>query len=404
MRDTDLFQLALGLVPPWLVKEAKFDVEKKRLDLEIDFTRGGLFPCSGCGKPDCPTHDTVTKTWRHLDFFQHQAFLTARVARSKCDGCGVRLVNVPWARPGSGFTLLFEALAMTLVTAMPVAAAARIIKVHDTLLWRIVIHYVEKALAAADLSKVTRIAVDETAAKRGHNYISLFVDVDQRRVLFVADGKDASTVKAFADDLASHGGNAANIAEVCIDMSAAFIKGVGDHLPKAEITFDKFHAVMLVNDAVDKVRRAEVKDRPELKKSRYLWLKNEPSLSAESRVTLQALTRLHLRTGRAYQLKLAFQQIYQQPTRDWGKLFLHRWYDWAIRSRLEPMKDAARTVKKHAEGILRWFDSHIANGLIEGINSLVQAAKAKARGYRTPRTLKAITYLIAGKLDLRLPT
>ncbi len=119
---------------------------------------------------------------------------------------------------------------------------------------------------------------------------------------------------------------------------------------------------------------------------------------------MQALTRLHLKTARAYQLRLAFQVIYSQPSRPWGELFLDRWYQWAIRSRLDPIKDAARTVLKHRDGILSWFDSHIANGLIEGINSLVQAAKAKARGYRSTRTLKAITCLIAGKLDLRLPT
>ena len=187
-------------------------------------------------------------------------------------------------------------------------------------------------------------------------------------------------------------------------MSAAFIKGVTDNLTEAEITFDKFHAVKLINDAVDKVRRAESKGRPELKRSRYLWLRNEPSLSAESREQLTSLTRLHLKTARAYRIRLAFQEIYQQPSSDWGALFLDRWYSWAIRSRLEPIKDAARTVMRHRDGILAWFDSRIANGLIEGINSLIQAAKAKARGYRSTRTLKAITYLIAGKLDLKLPT
>lgn len=404
MRDTDLFQLALGLVPPWLVKAANFDAEKKRLDIEIDFTRGGLFACSGCGKPDCPTHDTVMKTWRHLDFFQHQAYLTARVARTKCDDCGVRLVIVPWARPGSGFTLLFEALVMAMISAMPVNAAARLVKEHDTRLWRIIIHYVEQALARADFSSVTRVAVDETAAKRGHNYISLFVDIDQRRVLHVADGKDAKTVAAFAADLEAHGGRKENIAEVCIDMSAAFIKGVGDHLPEAQITFDKFHAVKLVNDAVDEVRRTEAKERPELKRSRYLWLKNQRNLSAGQRASLGSLTRLNLKTARAYQLRLAFQDMYAEPSRWWAEGFLDRWLSWAMRCRLEPMKDAARTVKKHKDGILRWFNSKIANGLIEGINSLVQAAKAKARGYRSIRNLKAMVYILAGKLDLRLPT
>jgi transposase len=271
-------------------------------------------------------------------------------------------------------------------------------------MWRVLHHWVEQARERADYADVKRVAIDETAAKRGHDYVSLFVDIDQRRVLFVTEGRGADTVEAFADDLEAHNGDASRVKQVCIDMSAAFIKGVTDNLTEAEITFDKFHAVKLINDAVDKVRRAESKGRPELKRSRYLWLRNEPSLSAESREQLTSLTRLHLKTARAYRIRLAFQEIYQQPSSDWGALFLDRWYSWAIRSRLDPIKEAARTVMRHRDGILAWFDSRIANGLIEGINSLVQAAKAKARGYRSTRTLKAITYLIAGKLDLRLPT
>ena len=404
MRDTDLFQLALGLVPPWMVKACAFDADKKRLDIEIDFARGGKFPCPQCDRADCPVHDTSMQQWRHLDFFQHQAFLHSRTPRITCPDCGVRQIAVPWARAGSGFTLLFEALAMTLMTAMPVAAAARLMGEHDTRMWRVLHYWVETARERADYSEVRRVAIDETAAKRGHDYVSLFVDIDERRVLFVTEGRGADTVGRFADDLEAHNGDASHIKEVCIDMSAAFIKGVTENLTEAQITFDKFHAVKLVNDAVDKVRRDEAKSRPELKRSRYLWLENEPKLSAQGRADLQALSRLHLKTGRAYQIRLAFQEIYRQPTYEWGAMFLDRWYGWAIRSRLELIKDVARTVMKHRDGILRWFDSHIANGLIEGINSLVQAAKAKARGYRSVRTLKNITYLIAGKLDIRLPT
>ena len=404
MRDTDLFQLALGLVPPWMVKACNFDAARKRLDIEIDFARGGRFPCPDCDHANCPTHDTTSKTWRHLDFFQHQAFLTARVPRIDCPDCGVRLVNVPWARPGSGFTLLFEALAMTLVTAMPVLAAAQLMGCHDTRLWRTILHYVEQARARADHRNVTRICVDETAARRGHDYISLFVDIDARRVLYVADGKDANTVAAFADDLTAHGGNPGHIEEVCIDMSQAFIKGVAEHLPEAEVTFDKFHAVKLVNDAVDQVRRDEAKTRPELKKTRYSWLKNPGNLSAEQARTLDSLTQTNLKTARAYRLRLAFQEMYAEPARWWAEHVFDRWCAWARRSRLEPMTKVALTMQRHRDGILRWFNSRVANGLIEGINSLVQAAKAKARGYRSLRNLKAVTYLIAGKLDLKLPT
>ena len=404
MRDNDLFQLALGITSPWFVATSAFDAAEKRLDIAVDFKAGSHFACPDCNAEGCPVHDTAEKTWRHLDFFQHQAFLTARVPRVTCTKCGVKQVGVPWARKGSGFSLLFEALAMALVTHMPIAAAARLVGEHDTRLWRVVFHYVREAVARMDLAQLRRICIDETAARRGHDYISIFVDIDTRKVVFVTDGRDAGTVAAFADHVDAHNSDASRIKEVCIDMSGAFIKGVTENLTEAEITFDKFHVMKMLGDAVDKTRRAEAKARPELKGSRYVWLKNEANLSAAGRDTLATLSRLHLKTARAYQLRCAFQEVYAQPSRGWAEVMLDNWDSWAIRSRIEPIKTVAKTIRRHRDGILAWFDSHIANGLIEGINSLVQAAKAKARGYRNRETLKAMTYLIAGKLDLKLPT
>ena len=295
---------------------------------------------------------------------------------------------------------------MTLATHMRVAAAARRMGhgEHDTRLWRIVFYYVQEAVARMDLSELRRVCIDETAARRGHDYISLFVDIDQRRVAFVTDGRDAKTIQRFADHVDAHNSDASRIHQGCIDMSAPFIKGVTENLTEAEITFDKFHVMKMLGDAVDRTRRAEAKTRPELKGSRYVWLKNESNLSSSGRDQLASLSKLHLRTARAYQLRLAFQEIYAQPSRGWAELMMDRWHSWAIRSRIEPIKAVAKTLGRHRHGILAWFDSRIANGLIEGINSLVQAAKAKARGYRNRQTLKAMTYLIAGKLDLKLPT
>lgn len=404
MRDNDLFQLALGITSPWFVASSAFDAAKKRLDIGVDFKAGSRFACPDCNADGCPVHDTTEKTWRHLDFFQHQAFLTARVPRISCTKCGVKQVNVPWARKGSGFTLLFEALAMTLITHMPVAAAARLVGEHDTRLWRIVFHYVRAAVARMDLADLRRVCIDETAAKRGHDYISIVVDIDRRRVAFVTDGRSADTVRQFADHVDQHNSDASRIRQVCIDMSGPFIKGVTENLTEATITFDKFHVMQLIGRAVDDTRRTECKVRPELKGSRYVWLKNEQNLTASGRETLASLSKLHLKTARAYQLRCAFQEVYAQPTRGWAELMLDRWDSWAMRSRIEPIKAVARTIRRHRDGSLAWFDSRIANGLIEGINSLVQAAKAKARGYRNRETLKTMTYLIAGKLDLKLPT
>ena len=387
MRDLETFQAALALKDPWFVAGSRFNAATRRLDLDISFTKRARFACPSCGAAGCPVHDARPLTWRHLNFWQHQTYLNARVPRVRCTACEVRKVSVPWARDGSGFTLLFEDHVMDLIPAMPVAAAARTVGEHDTRLWRVIHHYVDGARAHDNHSKVTRAAFDETAARRGHDYVSLFVDLDHSRVLFVADGKDAATVGAFAEDLTEHGGNPAKITEVCIDMSAAFIKGATEHLPKAEITFDKFHTVKIVNDAVDEVRREEQKTRPELKKTRYVWLKNETNLSSGQRELRDSLATRNLKTARAYQIRLTFQEFYQQPTRQDAEAFLKKRYFWATHSRLQPMIDAARTVKRHWDGILRWHDSHIANGILEGINSLVQAAKAKARGYRTSHNL-----------------
>ena len=180
MRDVDLFQQALGLGEPWRVVDAVFDADRRRLDLRIDFERGATFACPECDVAGCAVHDTDTKTWRHLDFFEHQAFLIARVPRVRCIEHGVRQVSVPWARPGSGFTLLFEALVMALAKQMPVAAIGELVGEHDTRLWRIVHFYVEQARARQDLSGLKRLGVDETSFRRGQDYVTLFADVDRR--------------------------------------------------------------------------------------------------------------------------------------------------------------------------------------------------------------------------------
>ena len=404
MNENQLFQAALGLLPPWLVSRCTFEESAGRLDIHLDFPRGSVFPCPVCGIL-CKAYDTVELTWRHLNFFQHQAFLHARTPRVECSLCGIHRVAVPWAREGSGFTLLFEALVRMLTKSMPVLAVARFVSEHDTLIWRIVTHYVDAARAKADYSTVTQVGIDETSSRRGQ-YVALFVDLDQRKVLFATPGKDASTVAVFATDLKAHAGDPKAVTEVSADMSQAFAKGVAASLPNAAVTFDKFHVVSLVNHAVETVRRLERNDHPELAGSRYVWLKNPENLTARQWERFDALdiVNSHLKTARAYQMRLVFQDLYNQPS-DQAESFLNKWYFWATHSRIPAMIGVAKTIRRHQKGILRWFVSGINNGILEGINSLVQAAKAKARGYRSHRNLATIIYLIAGKLDLtRLPT
>jgi transposase len=401
MDSKDLFALALGLTKPWYVARNELDTIKRQLDISIDFERGGTFACSECGQTGCKAYDTEERSWRHLNFFQFETVLSARVPRTDCGRCGKRMVDVPWARSGSGFTLLFEALLLTMVPHMPVAAAARIVGEHDTRLWRVIHHYVDQAVAMRDDRAVERVGIDETSSRRGHNYISIFVDLDAPRVLFATEGKDASTVARFAEDLEAHGGHPDAITEVCIDMSPAFIKGSRESLPRASLTFDKFHVTKIIGEAVDKTRREERAEHPELRGRRYALLRNPETMTDEQLgfVSDLLLRRTQLKTARAFHLKLVFYDFYYQP-RKHAEAYLKKWCTWATRSRVPAMADAARTIKNHWDGVLRWFTSKITNGLLEGINSLIQAAKAKARGYRTSRNLIAMAYLIAGKLEL----
>lgn len=166
-----------------------------------------------------------------MDFFQHRAFLHARLPRVSCPTHGVRQVAVPWAREGSGFTLLFEALLPQFAAAMPVRTVAGMVGEHDTRIWRVLDHHVSAARACADHSQVTRVGIDETAAARGQDYVSIFADMDRRRVLLATEGRDGDTVARFAADLSAHGGDPAAVTDTSSDMSAAYIAGIGEHSP-----------------------------------------------------------------------------------------------------------------------------------------------------------------------------
>lgn len=291
---------------------------------------------------------------------------------------------------------------MTLASEMPIKAIADLVGEYDQRIWTIVHRNVEEALALEDHSTVTKIGLDETASRRGHNYITVFVDLDEKKALFATEGKSAATVGIFVDDLLMHGGDPKNIEAVSLDMSPAFISGAQMHLPDASLVFDKFHVMKLMGDAVDEVRREEAKTTDVLKKTRYLWLKNPDNLSNSQAENLISLSKLNLQTARAYQIRLSLAEFFRQLDSEAAEAYLRRWYYWATHSRLEPVIKVAKTIKKHWDGILSWYTHRINNAILEGFNSLIQAAKARARGYRTTKNLITMVYLIAGKLNYKV--
>lgn len=288
---------------------------------------------------------------------------------------------------------------MTLMQDMPIRAVSELVGECDTRLWRVLDHYVTTGRDARSLESVTTLGIDETAARRGHHYVTLAVDTATGAVIFATPGKDAATVTALTEDFEAHHGNPEAVTDVTMDMSPAFIKGVTTHFPHAAITFDKFHVMKLVGEAVDEVRRAEVASRPELKGTRYLWLKHPHRLSAHAASRLAALRAAHLQTGRAYAIKEALQQFWNEPA-ETAEAYLRHGYYWTTHSRPDPIRRAAKTIKAHWAGVLQYVTSHRTNAILEGINRLVQAAKARARGYRNIHHFITMIYLIAGQLAL----
>jgi len=403
--QANLFETALNIKSPFFIKNVQFDIHRKRLDIYIDFKRGSTFSYNNDGIEEvCKAYDTKDKQWRHLNFFEHECYLNVRVPRIKLRNGSVKLISLPWEGQNSGFTLLFEALVLQLCKAMPVNQVGKLINETDDKLWRMLDKYIDLAREFEDFSDLKSIGVDETSKKKHHDYITLFVDMKKRKTVFITEGKSSETVKDFKEDLEAHGGNVEAVENVSCDMSPAFIKGANDNLPNAQITFDKFHILKIINEAVDKVRKEEAKELHILKSTKYIFLKNSKSLTKmqSQKLTELSISKLNLKSIRALHIRENFQEIYHaQSQQDFEKL-LKKWYFWATHSRLEPIKQAAYSIRRHWEGVLKWFESRINNGILEGLNSIIQACKAKARGYKTTKNFKIIAYLVTGDLKFEL--
>ena len=400
VQSEQLFEAALGVDAPWYVKESCFDAEAKTLTICVDFKAGSRFSHPEVAG-EHPVHDTQAKRYRHLNFFQHECFLEVRVPRVKLPDGSVRLIEPPWAGKLSGFTLLFEALVLSLCREMPFAAVARLVGESWHRVAAIAERYVELALAEADYSAVRELAIDETSRARGHNYVTLAADAASRAVIFVTDTREATAIERLAADLAAHGGDPGAIRAVSIDMSPAYIKGVQSYLPNAAITFDKFHVIAHASHALDLTRRAEQKRDPALKGLRWSLLKDRSRLSDTRRADLDSLLAnlTTKRTARAWQYREDLREILNRKQINVVRGMLWQWCTNVMRSKVEPMKDVARMIRNHLEGIVAWARTRMTNGFLEALNGLFQAAKRKARGYRRLSTIRTIIFLIAGKLN-----
>lgn len=401
MNSTQIFEMALGLEKPWFI--TKVDMVKPesggqgQLDIYLDFEKGFKFPG---GK----THDTVERTWQHLNFFQHTCFLHARVPRVQTSEGSTRMVNVSWARSGSGFTLLFEAFSMLLIESeMPVSKAADIMDVYPQRLWNVFSYWIGKAHQNDCQSETTVLGIDETSSKKGHSYVTVAVDMDERRVIYAVPGKGADTIDAIAGHLESKGCRREQIKQTCIDMSPAFISGILHNFKKASVTFDKFHVVKIINEAMDKVRKLERNEFAMLKGYKYTFLKNDNKLSEQAKEAKYDILTLLPNIANAYRLKELFAEFWTFKTKEEAGAYLSYWCDLVEESKIFPFIKAAKTLKAHWFGIVNYSETNLNNGILEGINSKIQLAKKRARGYRNINNFINMIYFIAGKLKFDYP-
>ena len=410
-----LFTSALGLQPPWVVEDVKLDTGKRRIDFEIGCSKARL-SCPACGAAEQPVHDRLRRSWRHLDFFQFEAWLHCDVPRVECGGCRkTTQVSVPWARPGSGFTAAFEALLLTLCVNIPVNQAAALMRCTDKQTWRRIEFHVERARALERMDGVKIVGIDETSLRRGQNYITVVHDLPAKRLLFATEGRDHQAVLEFAKDLADHGGDPAAVKHVCMDMSAAYAKGTAMALPNAQISYDRFHVVAMAGEAMDAVRREELandsdavrrtlggKDPKTLRQLMWAMRRNPKTWSASQASTMHWLQRSALKSARAWRLKMALREVYARARqhKDAGQACadLRSWLSWARRSRLEPFKKLAVTIRQHFDAVVRGMLEHRSNAFVEAMNGLLQQAKRAARGFRTARCFIHIAYLRMSKL------
>lgn len=407
---TKLFTAALGLAEPWRVETVRFEPEAHEIHFDVACQAARL-PCPRCAAPDQPIHDRQQRDWQHLHFFQYRALIHAEVPRVRCSVCGergdseVQQVPVPWARERSGFSLLFEAIVVTLagMSRMPVRQIGKLLGVSDKRLWRSLGALVEAAYAKADMSAVDAVGVDEKHIGRGR-VVTVVHDASaasRGRVLHVSEGCKAENVGLFAEALKEHGGDPEAIERCSLDMARSYIAGVRDHLPNAQACFDPFHLVKLANEALETVRRAEVVDEPALKHTRYHWLKDASDWN-QREINLHWLRHSGLKTARAWRLKerlrdiLAWRRYQHVPV----LLLMNGWISWARRCRLPAFKRLAKTFQTHIEGIRNMLTHANSNATAESINATIQSSIARARGFRTFRNLRTIIYLLNGRLDL----
>lgn len=398
-----MYATILGVEAPWIVVEVQVELSKKQVEVFLEYGEPRA-ACPECGSSSAK-YDTKERRFRHLDTCQLQTILVARVPRVSCDQHGVRQVKIPWAEGSSRFTVLMEAVIIDWLKAAPISSVAEQMGLSWDEVDGVLQRAVKRGLAKRELRLPSSLTVDEKSFQKGHEFVTIVGDRVEGIVLHVGDGRTQAELSGFLSQFPQE--ELAGLDSISMDMWQPYIQAVHEVVPEAEekIAFDRFHLAQHMSKAIDQVRRQETKalaanDDDRLKKTRHLWLRNPENLREDARIQLDQLRKGTLKTARAWALKEAMADLWHYSDYQRAEAGWLRWHAWAIRSRLEPVKRIARMVKRHLPGILNAVVSGITNGKAEGMNSVIQWLKYRARGFRNRERFKAAIYFHLGGLDL----
>ena len=403
MKDTQLYSQILGISKPWKVVNVQISLADDEVQVTVA-RDGGKLTCPKCGKTG-PGYDQRTRRWRHLDTCQLKTLLVADVPRMQCAEHGVVTVSVPWAEPGSGFTALFEALVINWLKAASTSAVSERLRLSWNAVDGIMQRAVQRGLSRREALSPRHLSVDETSYRKGHDYVTVVTDQQQGAVLHVAENRDTDSLSEFYAVLSTEQKD--GIESVCMDMWPAYIKATRDALTDADqkIAFDRFHVAQYLGKAVDQVRRQEhrqlMKQGDErMKGSKYHWLRNRSNMSWHQQRNFSALRQSSLKTARAWAIKELAAQLWEYRSRTWAYKGWKRLINWMARSRLKPMQQTAKTLRKHLWGILNAVILGVNNSHAESMNSRIKTVKTRARGFRNKQRFRNAIYFHLGGLQL----
>lgn len=410
-----VFHQILALGESWRVRAVDYVEKESKVVIRIEETPAiwASEICPHCGRKSVSGYDHAPeRCWRHLNVCQLESEIICALPRGQCKECQkVYTIRAPWEGRSRGLTQEFEAFALTLMREMPVKKAGEILGETDQKLWRALFAHVDAAWADLSWENVVWVGADEMNRKKGHNYLTVFVDLQAKRVLLAVEGKGAGVWERFAEELGRHNGHPKAITQVAIDMSPAYIKGVKKNFGNAAIVYDKYHVVSQVGAAVEEVRRKERRQdavaREHLEKTSWLWRKNPERWTEREQQRWEQLKDKPLVTGLAYAMRLELQRAYASANARVARSRFGKWCQWVrmeaealTNGLLEPMRKAAEMVEGHLEGILSHWKDGLTTAFLEGLNSLFSATKRKARGYRSTEYQVAMLYFVAGKLEI----